>query len=402
MTSFSAIRSKASKSQVISITHDDEAAYEAAAAEAAAAAGAADETPATTPSDQLAKKRKAEPAKKAAAVVVRAAPPPRYEFDHLTLGGRPLPADRGHFRAVFENAKVIGDVLGSLAGLASMFPITFEPSGMSVRLLDGANVIYFVVSIPASSFLVYENMRDSKTTIVVSSTAFQSRKSQFSVKSTLTFAFQTVLREAQKLFVQLYPRSGEARDGLVTRFDVPLSDAEYDTLQERDDSEDYQYQVTISHALLMQIVGYFKVSMGEVAFTVTAHSLDLGGRCDENSQQTIQVHFIDGAAESRDIDVVAAALAGSPDTCHCARLMTWTPDRAPNVVNFRLSLVYLRRALTTLAGCRYVQLSLGRSFANFGGEFSPARLRGVYASPETGRAALSMTIYISPKIESEG
>jgi len=382
------------KSQHITVKADDPAEFEAATAEAAASV---DVPPPPPPS-----KRQKVGADAAARrqPAVRAVAPPRYAFDHLTLGGRPLDADRGHFRAVFENSEVIGRALGELAALASMFPITFEPSGMSIRLLDSANVIYFVVSVPAASFVVYENMHDSRATIVVSSTAFQSRKAQFTADTTMTFAFQSVLSEAQKLFVQLYPRSGVASAGLVTRFDVPLSEAEYDVLRERDDSLDYQYQVTISRALLMRIVANFKVSMGELAFTVTDHSLDLAGRCDESSLQTVQVHFTDRAPGSLDPVAVEAALATAGDVCHCAPLMQWTAAQPPNVVNFRLSLLYLRRALTTLVGCRYVQLALGRSYANFAGELSPARFCALYASAG-GQPLLSMKIYISPKIETD-
>lgn len=327
------------------------------------------------------------PVKRVRATPASAVAPPRFEFDSKTLGGRPLPADRGQFRAVFENAKVLGDVLGALAALSSMFPITFTPDGITVRLVDSSNVIYFVVKIPRDALLVYENAYATATTVVVSSVAFQTRKSQFVPTSTMTFAFQTAPADARDLIVQIYPASGVARDGIVSRFTVPLSDAKCETLPEALDATWYQCEITIALALLLRTIACFKASMGSLALTVTDHSLDFAGRCDENSGQTLQVSFVSGDAPAESL------LAERPHNCHRASL---TDGPEPHIVNYRLSLMYLRRAVVSLVGCRYVRLALGRC----NGEFTPLRIAGTYVGA-TGATICTTQIYISPEVEAD-
>lgn len=328
-----------------------------------------------------------------------AVPPPHFEFDSKTLGSRELPATRGTIRVVLENAKMIGDALSAIAGLASMFPMSISPDGITIRLLDTSNALYFKLEIPKDSFLVYENVRASDTTVIVSSAAFQTRRQQFSADCTLTFAFQNVPAEATDLIVQIFPRTGKASDGIVTRFNIPTSDSSYEVLDHIDDADFYHYEFTFTHAMLLKLIGYFKASMGSVAITVTEQSIDFAGQCDDNTKQTVQVPFLDAASKTHaEIDDLVRA---NPQKCFRNVVKPSTAARPANIVNFRFSLMYMRRSLVTLAGCRCVRLSVGRSYEKRNGDLTPMRFQGSYESAVSGKTIEVMTVYLAPEIESE-
>lgn len=339
---------------------------------------------AVEPAEPVTKRRKA-PA-------IRAVAPPRIEMDDKTLGGRDLPADRLQIRVVFEDAKLIGDILAAIAQLGSQTPICFMPDGMRISILDETRVLFTIITIPAASLLGYEGVRASMTRIIVASSAFQTRKAQFTTDATLTLAFQALAAESAHLNMLLYPRSGAASDGVVTRIHVPLLAEETDAYDEPDMTGLYFTELTLTHARFTEILRCFQHSMGTLSFTVTQTSLDVAGRCDAQSGQTVQITFVDA-------DDVEAALLARPFNCHRRTLRDSTTAEPANLVGFTLSILYLRRALALLAGSRLVRLALGRNYAN-GGDFVPARITGAFHNRE-GAEVYGVKIYAAPAIEAD-
>lgn len=409
----------AAQSKTIDRLTIDEDEFEAAEREAAALFDSDDDEAAAAEQpqyDEVAvlptpKKRKA-PAGKLAATAAAAPPPkqktpavvvvpPKFSFDSVTLGGRPLDPNRKEFRAVFANSYVLGRLFGSIAAMASMFPLRVQPDGISVRLADATIVIYFIIKIPRTCFLAFENESAVDEVKVISSVAFQQRQSEFTNSMSMTLAYQSMPIDSATIAVQLYPASGDETEDVVTTFSIPVSDSdEFVVYDDPDDSNSYHFQITVSHALLMKQIKSFDKSNGVLALTVTNHSFDIAAMCDEKSKQTKQISFV-AAADDSD-ESVEAALKLKPNACHCRVLQHSTREQPANVVNYGVALIYFRRALRSLVGCRYVRIAIGRDYARRQGNFTPMRFTGAYAGTSVaGSQPATMTIYIANRIETD-
>lgn len=324
--------------------------------------------------------------------------PPMYALDTVTLGGRPLDANRKLFRCVFPNAFVIGRIFGSLGKLASMFPLCITTDGVSVRLIDNTGVMYIIVYIPKSCFIAYENAGDLNVTQTISSLAFQQRQTQFTNSKTLSIVFQTMPIESSIISVHLFPQSGVKTDDIVSTFTVPVVEAEYTVYEDRDDTNSYHFVLSMSHALLLSVLQTFTNGDGVLGLTVTNHSFDIAGRTDNNSSQSAQISFVPAANDEASIEAV---LKQNPKACHCAIAQESTRERPANVVNFCISRNYFAAALRSFVGCRYIKISIGRDYVNGNGEFTPLLIFGSFASTNSSGEPATMKCYVAPRIETD-
>ena len=324
--------------------------------------------------------------------------PPMYPLDTVTLGGRPLDPNRKLFRCVFPNAFVIGRIFGSLEKMAPLFPLCVTPDGVSIKMIDKSLVVYIVVNIPKSCFIAYENASDLNITQMISSLAFQQRQAQFTNSKTLSIVFQTMPIDSSVISIHLFPQSGVKTDDIISTFTVPVVDKDYDVYEDRDDTNSYHFAITMSHALILNVLQTFANGDGVLGLTVTNHSFDIAGRTDNNSSQTAQISFVSAANDEASIE---AALKQNPRACHCAVLQESTRERPANVVNFSIARNFFASALRSFVGCRYIKISIGRDYVNGNGEFTPLLIHGSFASTNSGGESATMKCYIANRIETD-
>jgi len=325
----------------------------------------------------------------------RAVPPPLFEFNKETLGGRELPADIGWLRVTFENAKTLGDVLSRLRPLNAIIPLSFTRDGMNVCFIDTSHVTYIKVLVPRNAFIAFDNVIATDTTIHIHSSAFQERKSQFTAHDTVTFGFQEVAGEANTLFVTLYPRTGDKKDGIVNRFTVqPVNEEVYDHDLAAPDQE-YQHEITIGYATILDVLTRFK-ACEKVVYAITADSLDVGGKSDDKTSQMVQISFVETA--DNEPRTVEAAIKGRV-CCHYNNLRPITPKEPAKVINFQIAFMYMKRTLLLFSGCRFIRMRFGRGYAKNDGEFLPLAMYGTYYSEVDGRPTCCVATYIANQLE---
>lgn len=343
------------------------------------------------------KRAKTETSKKKA--LVPAVAPPLAEFDTVTLGGRKLAEDRGWLRVVYEDSKLMGEILGRLQPLHDNVPLSFTPNGIDINFIDAAHVTFVSIKFPRSSFIAYDNVFASDTTILIPTLAFQTKRDQFSPSHTMTLGFQEAAHDASKLFVTLYPRTGNAKDGLVTRFTVkPSDDDDYEFYQELNFLKFYQYELTISYTLLLQVLTRFKACT-VLVLALTDHSFDVAGRSDDQTEQTTQITFVD--VDGDEPDTIEKALHANPDCCHLKILKPITPQQPAKIVNYQLSYKFVKRMVMMFAGCRMLRVRVGRGYEEHDGEFLPIYMRADYHNDSTGALVATTSTYLSPWVETD-
>lgn len=151
--------------------------------------------------DTVIKKRKRDTATKSKKTAAPAVVPPRLEFDTTTLGGRELDEDRGWFRATMENAQIFGEVMSRMVPIAEVLPLTIAESGISVDVMDTSHVTFVTIAFPRASFIAFENIFGTSTTIHFYSKLIAEKKAHFQPSDTLTIGFQEVPSDAKQFFL---------------------------------------------------------------------------------------------------------------------------------------------------------------------------------------------------------
>lgn len=341
-------------------------------------------------------------ASRASKRVVKAVAPERFEFDKTTLGARKYDEDRGHFRAVFEDSRLIGLAFAALKDLCDTFPMSIQPTGLSIQVVDRSEAILYIMHIPKDAFIVYENAIASDTTIVVSSVPFAQRRRWFTQNLTFTLAFQEVPREATMLFVQLYPRSGLKKDGIVRRFRLNTHDEEYRMFNAPSFNASYQHEITIPYLTLLRELSFFKSSAGAVVLQINNDSFDFSGRADEDTTQVARIPFVEtsGIDGSNSI-AIETALRANPESCFHRFVRPVSASEPADIENYRVSLIYFRRCVASMQGCKFIRIYMGRGYEKNNGEFLPMRFNHVNHSEVDGRELIQTDIYLCPEIESD-
>lgn len=346
--------------------------------------------------DTVIKKRKRDTATKSKKTAAPAVVPPRLEFDTTTLGGRELDEDRGWFRATMENAQIFGEVMSRMVPIAEVLPLTIAESGISVDVMDTSHVTFVTIAFPRASFIAFENIFGTSTTIHFYSKLIAEKKAHFQPSDTLTIGFQEVPSDAKQFFLTCYPRSGDKNDGFVYTNALKTVNDEIESLNRTPRRDEYQHKIVITYTTLLDALSRFK-ACSHVVYTLAKDSLTVAGRS-ESGEHSLRINYV--KATGSDDASVEEAFQGQR-RCYYERLHAPKPHQPIDIVNFRVSHMFIKRTLMLFSGCRFIRMLFGRGWERNNGEFLPVLITGTHYSPVDGRELCTITAVLANAIEDD-
>ncbi len=195
-------------------------------------------------------------------------------------GGEELPPGL-FFHATYENSHTIGKILGTLADFAEMYTLLFTDSGMEVLTQDNGRVWTFLMKIPASAFLCYNNLCESSMMFVVMGSKMKRFAAACTPQKTLTFCRRQNGDDNEALDLMLFPLDGKEETGSVQRAQFKQYECEYKRVLPVDC---YQYKIIMySHVLAKQLKHLaaespdIALELSKTTFKLSAIDQELGG-----------------------------------------------------------------------------------------------------------------------------
>jgi hypothetical protein len=291
------------------------------------------------------------------------------------------------FRAVYPNAKELGGVLAAIRVLATDIPLEFTKDGLRIEIVDSSHAMMMQITVPRSSFLVYENVL-TKTLIVVPAKHLQESASLFTSDSTLTLFQPQTVDSKEPLGFQICPANGDRTTGIVETFGITPIDAEIESLAIPDLADMYQFRVVIPVVLLARKVKFYNNRASYISLSLTDLSFDIATSfVDETAtMQTTSVPYIKGIQPKDTNADIHAKIGATGSCCYLGRLANSSREiKSSDITNFRLQGKFFKLALAQAPpGVRFLEIHFGRNMNDPARNFSPLRLKFVVPNSLAG------------------
>lgn len=176
------------------------------------------------------------------------------------------------FTATYDDASVLGKVLGKMDKFTNAYSLIFTNTGLESMFMERSRAMAIEVNVPKGSFARYTTLAERAIEFVVTAKAMKNFGDLCEQGSTLTFTYDQCGAESEPLELKLYPADGDVRSTQVVRLTLPAQTTDEPAIVPDDV---YQFAVRMSSKLFLKNVRACARESQNICLSLTGDSFDL-------------------------------------------------------------------------------------------------------------------------------